>query len=162
MREQQRIRLASGIYETDHLDLDLILANTATLKAHGAYERALVRAFVHTNHAYWPLDALRDLFQRADRARLRAAGDPLPGRGPFTVYRGVAGCEPERRVRGLSWTESLDQARWFAERFNLPDPGVYRATVEASHVLAYVSWKEEAEFIVMLPDEVRLQRLRLR
>jgi hypothetical protein len=162
MREQQHeqhIRLASGIYEIDYLSLDLIEANEATLKAHRGYERALVQAFVHTNHAHWSLTALRVLFHRADRARLRERGDPLPGRGPFTIFRGVAGCEPERRVRGLSWTGSMDIARSFATRFDLSDPAVYRAIIQEPHVLTYIASKQEEEFIVILPDDVELHRV---
>ncbi len=99
------------------------------------------------------------MFQSADRARLRAEGDPLPGHGPFTIYRGVAGDEPVRRVCGLSWTASLEMAREFAERFALPDPGVYQITVEESNVLAYVNAKGEEEFIVLLPESAEPARV---
>lgn len=97
---------------------------------------------------------------RADRKALRAAGDPLPGPGPFTVYRGVSGEEPEeRRIRGLSWTASKDRAREFAERFDGPDPAVYEAVIKARHVLAYINWEKEEEFIVLLPPDVYPRRV---
>jgi hypothetical protein len=106
----------------------------------------LLDSFVRTNHAHWALSELHELFQSADRKALRAAGDPLPGPGPFTVYRGVSGEEPEeRRIRGLSWTTSVDRAREFAERFDGPDPAVYEAVIKARHVLAYVNWEKEEE-----------------
>jgi len=46
-------------------------------------------------------------FFQADRARLRALGDALPGPGPFTLFRGVAGRGAKRRVRGLSWINAM-------------------------------------------------------
>jgi len=67
-----------------------------------------------------PAQILR-LFRRADPAHLRAAGDPLPGLGPFTLCRGVAvtrtqTARPRRASpRGLSWTRSIDIARTFAQ-----------------------------------------------
>lgn len=72
----------------------------------------------------------------------------------------MSGEEPEeRRVRGLSWTASVDRAREFAERFDGPDPEVYEAMIEARHVLAYINWEKEEKFIVLLPPEVYLRRV---
>jgi hypothetical protein len=47
----------------------------------------LLEAFmgIRTNNHRFPLVDLRDMFARADRERLRRAGDPLPGPGPFTL-----------------------------------------------------------------------------
>jgi hypothetical protein len=141
------------------LNLDEVRDNRSLLQGRGVYERQLLFAFVHSNHVHWSLAALRELFRSADRARLRAAGDPLPGHGPFTIYRGVAGHESARRVCGLSWTGSLERAREFAERLDLPSPSVYRITIEESHVLAYVNAKEEEEFLVLLPESAEPQRV---
>jgi hypothetical protein len=33
---------------------------------------------------------IRELFETADKDRLLAAGDPLPGDEPFTIYRGTS------------------------------------------------------------------------
>src|SRR6266511_1909234 len=91
--------------------LDLVTDNLRVLKSRGIYEEALLHAFSmpRTNNASFPLDYLRALFLHlADRDRLRAAGDPLPGPGPFTLYRGVSGRGAARRIRGLSWTADLD------------------------------------------------------
>jgi hypothetical protein len=89
------------------------------------------------------------MFRVADRARLRAAGDPLP-EPPFTLYRGVAGRGPARRVRGFSWTASRERGPWFADRFTslLHDPAVYTITVGEESILAYVNERQEEEFIV--------------
>ena len=103
----------------------------------------------------------------ADSERLRACGDPLPGHGPFTIFRGVAGRGSARRVRGLSWTGSQERAEWFAQRLAriLPNPAVFKVTVSEADVIAYVhSGKQgrgEEEFIVLLPQSSRPVRVPL-
>ncbi len=87
-------------------------------------------------------DCLRYLFEMCDRNNLRAAGDPLPGFGPFVMYRGIAGIGRQRRPRGLSWTSSLECARWFAERSGLQglaNTAVVTITVPDEDVLAYTN-----------------------
>ena len=168
LRERAAAALAAGdvfgfLGQTDNDDsLELVCRNAAALLTRGVYERALLDAFTgaRVNHARWPQTELRFLFERANRDRLCAAGDPLPGPGPFTLYRGVAGRGAARRVRGLSWTASLDRAKFFASRFSLHDPAVFRATVTERDVLAYVNDRNEQEFIVLLPADVRTVRLR--
>lgn len=147
--------------------LALVVHNMDAIKSHGLYERALLDAFcaTRTNHARFPLEALRFFFQLADRERLRAESDPLPGPGPFTVYRGVAGHGRGRRLRGLSWTGSVGCAAWFAHRFeaHLPDPAVVCTTVTASDVLAYLgpSGRDEAEYVLLLAPGHPVQRVRV-
>jgi hypothetical protein len=85
------IRLNGDSRRLFDLSLDEISVNRTVLKARGVYERALLDSFVRTNHAHWALSELRELFESADRKGLLTAGDPLPGPGPFTVYRGVSG-----------------------------------------------------------------------
>jgi hypothetical protein len=51
-----------------------------------------------------------------------------------------------RRVRGLSWTGSLECATWFASRaarWDLPDPAVFQALVPERDVLSYVNTQHE-------------------
>ena len=144
--------------------LYLVMRNIDFLKERGLYERGLLYAITGAplNHRHWPLDDLRTLFLAADRDRLRAAGDPLPGRGPFTVFRGVAGNGPARRVRGLSWTASQAWAQWFAERFpdlHLKDPAVFSYVVEEDDVLAYWNRRGEEEFVIIVPPSARLRRV---
>ena len=87
--------------------------------------------------------------------------------GPFTLYRGVAGPEPDRRVSGLSWTHSVEDARWFAQNharrlrewISDPDPAVCRVTVDAAAVLVYTNVHEEQEFIVMLSPGITPERI---
>jgi hypothetical protein len=144
----------------------LVAMNRDELARRGVYETALLAALTRPrlNTRHVPLDLLRTLVAGADRARLRqAAGEPLPGPGPFTVYRGVAGRGAERRVRGLNWTGSLDRARWFARRFaHLGDPAVYRVLVHEPDVLAYTNARQEGEFLVLLPATAKPTRVRLR
>ena len=103
---------------------------------------------------------LRGLLADADPHRLRAAGDPLPGPGPFTLYRGVHGRGPARKVRGLHWTSSPSTAAWFATRWpGVHDPAVFVVTVPESVVLAYVGDRGEEDYLVMLPPDVRPRRL---
>jgi hypothetical protein len=161
-----KVRLGAATCEVDSLTLDLVRDHTDELLRLGLYERALLGAYCKTNHVTWSLSDLRGLFRQAARARLRTAGDPLPGAGPFTLYRGVAGPEPERRTLGLSWTRSIEAARWFAQNhsfriawFDDPDRGVYRITVEEQDVLAYSNREEEEEFIVMLPATASPERI---
>ncbi len=128
----------------------IVWFNIVPLKARGIYEKALLIAFsgTRTNNRRWPLDELRFLFEQADRARLRAAGDPLPGPGPFTLYRGVAGRGSARRVRGFSWTADLAAACWFATRPGLESPAVFRGVFSDEDVLAYTNGRHEEEFVV--------------
>jgi hypothetical protein len=145
--------------------MQMVEGNVLPLLRRGIYEEALVHAITatRTNNRRWPLSVFRDLFRWADRARLLAAGDPLPGTGPFTLYRGVAGrSERDRRVRGISWTGTLAKAAWFADRgWGLTNPEVYRCVIEAKHVLAYVNDREEDEYIVLLPRSAMVERVAL-
>ena len=123
--------------------------NVIPLQAKGIYEPCLLTAFVATrvSNWEWPEKALDFLFRSADRAKLRAAGEPLPGEGPFLIYRGVAGTGAARRLRGYSWTDSLDRACWFATRWDLPDPEVLTAEVQKDEIFAYVDDRGEREFV---------------
>jgi hypothetical protein len=143
--------------------LDLVARNAMALRDRKMYESALVFAYTSTrlNHRRHSTAHLRCLFEIADRTRLRESGDPLPGPGPFTAYRGVAGSGRSRRVRGFSWSADKERAQWFADRgafFRLADPAVYRAELLESDVLAYVADRQEQEFIVM-PARLRPQRV---
>ena len=97
-----------------------------------------------------------------DRGRLRAAGDPVP-EGRITLYRGVSGRGRARRVRGISWTGTLDCARWFAGRGgaigNQADPAVYRLELDADEVLAHLTNRSEDEYLVALTRHHRPARL---
>jgi len=133
-------------------ELAFVCDNMAWLKALGKYEHALLNAYVDTrlNFSCWQVSVLRHLFQLADRPALLAAGAPLPGPGPFIVFRGVAGRGAKRRLRGISWTADRDKAIWFAKRFvpmGAESPAVFQAEIEAARVFAYTNEREEQEFL---------------
>lgn len=155
--EQKNVLRFPGYANGNEYWLDLLAANVSLLKELDLYERGLLDALIasRTNN-YVHRDKIPLLIEHADRAKLLAAGAPLPGPGPFLLYRGVAGRGSARRVRGLSWTASLDRARFFARRYpELLDPAVFRVTVSAEHVLAYTNERQKEEFPVILPKRTR-------
>jgi hypothetical protein len=111
-----------------------------------------------TNNCQWPIFAVKEFFSRADRAKLRALGSPLPGPGPFKLFRGVAGRGPYRRERGIAWTGDYTTAAWFAQRTDLPDPTVLSVVVEASAIYAHLEDRKEDEYLVDLPARAKLTR----
>ena len=133
-----------------------------SLKKQGIYEIELVRAYsdARTNFSGWSLKALEKMFAYGDRQRLRDAGDPMQDGDIFTLYRGVSGIRPERKVAGFSWTSSLRLAVWFAARYpELPDQAVYTTTVSASDVLCYINDRDEQEFVLRAKKYRRLSLL---
>jgi hypothetical protein len=142
----------------------IVFQNIYLLKMLGIFEKALLKALTstQTNHRH-NLSMLHCLFSMADPKKLRAAGKPLRKRGPYTLYRGVAGRGPARHLRGLSWTRSLGVAGWFANRgalMGLENPAVLRAVIPASCVLASLpDDRDEDEYVVRVPDDLRLDRI---
>ncbi|WP_282946992.1 hypothetical protein [Cellulomonas endometrii] len=69
---------------------------------------------------------------------------------PVTLYRGAV---PEH-ARGWSWTEDVDLARWFANRFPGTGARLYRTTVRPPWLMAHITpeWKfgrhGESEWVV--------------
>ena len=141
--------------------LDLVSVNRDRLVSKGIFENALVLALTRCriNNHHLPVAELDGLISHADPNRLRAAGAPLPGPGPFTLYRGVAGRGAARRVRGYSWTSSLEKATWFARRFGLDDPAVFRVVASSGWVLVYFKERGEEEFLVRIPGDAEVRRI---
>ena len=69
------------------------------------------------------------------------------------IYRGA----PPKRKQGMSWTTSLDQARWFARRF-CNGGVVFTTTVPKTKVLAQFLGREESE-VVIDPRRIRIEEL---
>ena len=138
--------------------LEMVFDNIWLLKRRGIYDQCLLEAFTggRMNHHTWSESVLDFMFSETDRERLRKAGEPLPGRGPFEIFRGVAGRGRARRLKGYCWTASIDVACWFASRFSMDHPAVLVATVPADEVLAYVNNRNEEEFICKPKDHGRL------
>jgi hypothetical protein len=141
--------------------LAFVCDNYPPLRKAGVYEKALLNAYtgIRTNLSEWSPGVINFLFGLADRKKLIEAGDPLPGEGPFTIYRGVGGRGAARRIRGISWTASLERAIWFAKRFNLEKPAVFEATVDKSLVLAYYDGRKESEFLCDIPRGLKVKKV---
>ena len=141
--------------------LTIALMNKCLLRTRGIYEAALIHCLTDckANNSEWSVAALRRIFDQEDRKKLRAAGQKLPSPGPFTLYRGVAGNGPKRRIAGLSWTDSLDIACWFALRLShLKHPAVYTACVPTRRIYCFTNTRGEREFICA---PTRWKRVRL-
>jgi hypothetical protein len=112
------------------------------------------------NNSRIPEAQIHYWLMRVGRDAMLAAGEPLPGAGPFLLYRGIAGRGKLRRPRGFCWTDSFDKAEWFAKRFPLlEDPTILTITIEAEHVYAYDNGRGEREFIVVIPPGVKPDRM---
>ena len=88
-------------------------------------------------------------FQQADKKVLMEEEDykvyeQLPEK--ITVYRGVA---VGRNPSGLSWTQNLSTAKWFANRFsNDSEKGyVLKAVINKAQALAYFNRRNEDEVV---------------
>lgn len=64
----------------------------------------------------------------------------------FSIYRGVA---VGRNPKGLSWTQNLEKAKWFANRFNTETKKGYVQVgiAKKEHVLAYFNTRGEDEIV---------------
>jgi hypothetical protein len=129
----------------------------------GVYEKFLLEAYTgcSLNYHNWDIHELQWMFEMAERDKLLQTGDSLPGPGPFTIYRGVAGVGSERKVRGISWTGNFEKALWFARRFEiiLDKPMVYETVVQREQILAYVNSRNEREFLCILPKTHKIKRV---
>ena len=97
-----------------------------------------------------PVPMLISWFREADKKCLMVAEDyEIFSRLPetITVYRGIM---PGHNPDGLSWTENLSTANWFASRFNTDiDKGyIQKAVIDKSRALAYFNTRGEDELVV--------------
>ena len=143
-------------------ELAFVCDNHEALLQRGLYEIALVNAYqdTRTNFKAWDPCMIGHLFSIADPVKLRTAGDPMPTKkDTYTLFRGVAGIGKARRVNGMSWTDSLETAKWFANRFSLDDPAVFTVTVPDECVLAYLTGRNESEYLLRLPLPARPKKV---
>lgn len=96
-----------------------------------------------------PIPYLIKMFKKCDKQYLMQEKDykvyqSLPD--TFTIYRGVA---VNRNPNGLSWTQNLKTAKWFAHRFDtIKDKGyIQTAIAKKEDVLAYFNTRNEDEIV---------------
>lgn len=153
-------------FSNDH-GLEFVMQNMIPLYRQGIYEETLFWAYTgcRLNWSHISPSWMYHLFSFANRDRLLKIGDPLPSDGPFRLYRGVAGVGAKRRKRGISWTASIEKAKWFAKRFSdvlgvqLEKPMVYMASVPKEYVYVYTNDREEEEFLCYIPRDLKLTKV---
>ena len=89
------------------------------------------------------------MFKKCDKKYLMTEEDyevyqSLPE--TFTIYRGVA---VGRNPKGISWTQNLKTAQWFAHRFDNEEEKGYiqMTTANKANVLAYFNTRDEDEIV---------------
>ena len=129
--------------------LAVVVDNDEALRERGIYESAVVNGYVWTKHDHsdWDFDDIKSLFDGGNREKMRTAGSPLKGSGPFTVYRGVNGSGVERRDCGISWTDSLEVACWFATKFGGEAAAVNSASLRLQDIYCYYTGRNEDEYL---------------
>jgi hypothetical protein len=141
--------------------LSFVLCNTSALTEEGIFEEILVGAYARAklNGVTLADEHLEALLPVADHARLLAAGDPLPGPGPFTLYRGINWRGDP--IRGFSWTSSFEIAKWDATEHETEFcvHTVYRVTARREWVLAYLNKQGQDEYLLQLPRHAKVQRI---
>lgn len=133
--------------------LPFVERNAEALVEDGLYEEMLYTAWITGPRSGWAERLGRRLFARADRSRLRALGQPLPGpRRSYTLYRAAGLGEKSNSEFGVEWTLSLDTATrsLLAEDLGHPvdDLAIYTAEVGADEILLYLNRRGEARVVV--------------
>jgi hypothetical protein len=135
--------------------------NAQYFRDHDAYEAALLIAWVNQktsrvciNGTWWDWNIyMKDwLHRQCERAKLRAASDPLPELpDPITVYRGAA---PDKDMRGVSWSLDRSVAEGFS-RSQGDGKTVWTTQIQRDQIYAYVSesGRNERETMLVLPDD---------
>ena len=123
----------------------LLTRNWSWFEQRGLHVKALLFAWSNQKVAYQWEDAMRYFILKCDRDELLRCSDPFPEDDSYTLYRGVQG---KSNPRGVSWTTSLDVAKWFAGQ----DGTVYMATVKREDVYARIheSGRGEHEMLLLL------------
>lgn len=76
----------------------------------------------------------------------------------IVVYRGVG---VGRNPKGLSWTMSFENAKWFAGRFNndIKKGYVQKATVRKENILAYFNTRNEDEIVANIKSMKNIEKI---
>jgi len=146
----------------------LFMRNVGMFQQRGLFEKALLSAWSNQKHNFvffgdekyrWD-SFLRDRLLECNREKLMECSDALPEGEMLTVYRGVSGKGRMRALRGISWSLSMDVARFFG-RYGFR-PALYRTTVKRSDVFAYIneSGRNEQEVLLLLDKKHPVERVK--
>ena len=126
----------------------LLTRNWSWFKRRELHVKALLFAWSNQKVAYQWEPAMRYHLLECDRADLFNCSDPFPEGESYTLYRGV---QRKSDPRGISWTTSLEVARWFATRMG-GNGTVHTATVKRKDVYAHIheSGRGEHEMLLLL------------
>lgn len=130
----------------------------------GILEEAFFHAFSASrlNNSCVPLSMQTAAITFMNRKKLLSLGEPFGKNETYKLYRGVAGNTSQRRIRGLSWSGSLEIANWFAHRYDfLANPSVYEVTIKKEDIVWYSNNRKEDEFVVLLPENCIPQKVKI-
>ena len=84
--------------------------------------------------------------------------DKLPNDELITIYRGITKGHAEK---GLSWTNNICTAEWFAKRFNNKEPYMLKAQCHKEDIFAYLNERGEDELVVNVKKILNVERINL-
>lgn len=144
-----------------HMYFDFIFDNIIAIRCCGLIKEFVSYAYVGTknNLSSYPLNLFRHLFSFCNKDALRKLNDPFEVKPFYDLYRGVSGKGRARRLRGYSWTSSLDTAKFFSIRMNLANPSVFTTRVKYDDIYFYTNNREENEFVCHIPPDAKLTRV---
>ena len=112
------------------------------------YWSLVARVWLDTEHPSNAIDDWVEIFSHRDAHLMmdddeRQVYDALPDE--VEIYRGVGDVFEDS---GISYTLSIERARWFASRFD-EDGVVLTRTVPKTEIVAYLNGRNESEVIVL-------------
>lgn len=156
-------------YASSDYYLDILVANVEAFKAAGLWEEAIVEAW--TGSKCGGSDAMVGILcfdPDLDRAKVLAAGDPLPDQEEFHLYRGGDSS-------GIAWTTDVKIAKFFSgsevrtcqfenpitkriERISVyhekSGPAeIWETTVSRDEIYFYYAGRNESEFVIIPRDD---------
>lgn len=145
----------------NHQYFEFLSYNLWSIINMGLLEEFVVAAYIapQYNLTNVPFSFLQFVFNCCDKEKTRNLGEKFPFQDSYVVYRGVSGVGRKRRLRGFSWTASFEKAKWFAERFGLEKPMVYKTEIHFDDIYYYSNGRHEQEYVCDISRDVRLKRV---
>jgi hypothetical protein len=102
-------------------------------------------------------------FKRANKNILMSSEDKeiyddLPEDDKILIYRGVG---KDREPFGLSWTNNIKTAKWFANRWGNDEAYMFKANCYKKDVLAYFNSRNENELVVNVKNIFDVEKVML-